>query len=200
MSDWQDLELDEITEWPVVPQSVVVILLALILGAAGCWYWLIPLQDELADLKQTESELRTQVIRRASQVAALPTVRLQVEELKDRYQHVIEQLPEEKELASLLSGVNDIGIRNGLEFQRIEWAPRVEQPLYYELPINIALTGRYEDIGKFAAAVAKLSRIVTLNDFDLKLLEQSQPQETLSLKVSASTYRFKAPKSQIKGE
>jgi len=104
-------------------------------------------------------------------------------------------LPEEKELASLLSGINDIGIRNGLEFQRIEWAPRVEKSLYYVLPINIALTGSYENIGKFAASVAKLSRIVTLNDFDLRLVVQQKQKEILSLKVSASTYRFKAPKS-----
>ncbi|WP_299016867.1 type 4a pilus biogenesis protein PilO [uncultured Photobacterium sp.] len=196
MSDWQDLELDEITEWPLLPQCVVAMLLAILLGGAGYWYWLIPQQGELEQLKQTEYELCSQVVRRASQVAALPEVRLQVEALKERYQQVIKQLPEESELASLLSGVNDIGVRNGLDFQRIEWAPRVEHPLYYELPINIELTGSYQDIGKFAASVAKLSRIVTLNDFELKLIGQQGEREALSLKVQANTYRFKAPKAK----
>ena len=105
---------------------------------------------------------------------------------------MINQLPVEKELASLLSGINDIGIRNGLEFQRIQWAPRIERRWYYELPLNMQLTGSYEQIGQFAASIAKLSRIVTLKDFDLKVVEQKGQQETLSLKVSASTYRFKA--------
>ncbi|MGF1713441.1 type 4a pilus biogenesis protein PilO [Photobacterium chitinilyticum] len=193
MSDWQDLDLDEITEWPLMPQCAVAFVLALVLGGLGYWYWLTPLQEELVALKQKESELRSLVGVRASQVAALPTVRLQVKELEKRYQYVVEQLPEEKELASLLSGVNDIGLRNGLEFQRIEWGPTINKSLYYELPINIALTGRYENIGKFAESVARLSRIVTLTDFDLVLVRQQQNQETLSLKVSASTYRFKAP-------
>lgn len=194
MSDWQDLELDEIANWPLMPQCLVASLLALLLGAAGYWYWLTPLQEELVQLRQTESELRAVLVRRSNQVAALPTVRQQVDELRQRYQYVIKQLPEEKELASLLGGINDNGIRNGLEFQRIEWAPRVEHQLYYELPINIALTGRYEDIGKFAASIAQLSRIVILNDFELRLLEQHHREEKLSLAVSASTYRFKAPK------
>ncbi|WP_064606130.1 type IV pilus inner membrane component PilO [Photobacterium sp. J15] len=193
MSDWQDLELDEIADWPLLPQSVVAILLLVMLAFAGHWFWLTPMEDELNRLKQTETELRGQVRIRASQVAALPRVKQQVEELKGRYQKVVEQLPEESELASLLSGVNDIGIRNGLEFQRIEWAPRVGHPLYDELPMNIELTGGYEDIGEFVASVARLSRIVTLNDFELKLIGQQSNKEQLSLKVLAKTYRFKSP-------
>lgn len=192
MSDWHDLDLDEITDWPIIPQSVVVMLLALTVAAVGYWYWLTPLQNELVSLKQQEMELRARLTNRATQVAALPTVKKQIEELERRYHIVINQLPVEKELASLLSDINDIGIRNGLAFQRIQWAPRIERRWYYELPLNMQLTGSYEQIGQFAASIAKLSRIVTLKDFDLKVVEQNGQQETLSLKVSASTYRFKA--------
>ena len=192
MTDWQALELDEITEWPLLPQGIVTLLLVMVLGALGYWYGLRPLQEELDRLKQTESELRSQVVRRSGQIANLPVVRLQVEELKERYRYVTEQLPEEKELASLLASINDIGIRNGLAFQRIEWAPRRDYPLYYELPLNIALTGRYQEIGQFAAAVAKLSRIVILRDVELVPVKPYPQQEILSLTVSASTYRLKA--------
>ncbi|MDX1302592.1 type 4a pilus biogenesis protein PilO [Photobacterium sp.] len=192
MSDWHDLDLDEITDWPIIPQSVVVLFLALVVAAVGYWYWLTPLQHELVSLKQQEMALRVKLIDRAAQVAELPTLKKQIEELEQRYHTVINQLPVEKELASLLSGINDIGIRNGLEFQRIQWAPRIELQWYYELPLNMQLTGSYEEIGQFAASIAKLSRIVTLKDFDLKVVEQTGQQETLSLKVSASTYRFKA--------
>ncbi|MGF1760209.1 type 4a pilus biogenesis protein PilO [Photobacterium sagamiensis] len=192
MSDWHDLDLDEITDWPIIPQLVVVLFLALIVAAAGYWYWLTPLQNELVTLKQQEVELRARFTNRVTQVAALPTVKKQIEELERRYHMVINQLPVEKELASLLSGINDIGIRNGLEFQRIQWAPRIERRWYYELPLNMQLTGSYEQIGQFAASIAKLPRIVTLKDFDLKVVEQKGQQEALSLTVSASTYRFKA--------
>ena len=211
MSNWQDLELDEITEWPLQAQALVAGLFAILIAAVGYWYWLSPMQDELERFKQTEVELRQQLVRRANQVAALPKVKQQIEELKDRYQHVVEQLPEEEELASLLADVNDIGIRNGLEFQRIEWAPRVEHPLYFELPISIVLTGKYEDIGKFSADIAHLPRIVTLNDIDLERTKNTrrgntartvERTELLSLKVSATTYRFKAPvgTASVEGE
>ncbi|PSV45756.1 type 4a pilus biogenesis protein PilO [Photobacterium indicum] len=197
MNDWQDLDFDEITEWPRGPQSVVALLLSLVVVAVGYWYWLTPLQAELAQLKQTEVELRSRVINRASQVAALPTVKQQIDELNKRYQTVIVQLPVERELASLLSDINDIGVNNGLEFQGIQWADRIEKAQYHELPLNMQLTGNYEQIGQFAASIAHLPRIVTLKNVDLKVTEHGQNKNTLSLKVSASTYRFKGTPEKV---
>ncbi|MGF1680982.1 type 4a pilus biogenesis protein PilO [Photobacterium minamisatsumaniensis] len=192
MTDWRDLELDEITEWPLIAQCVIAALLAVALSAAGYWYWIIPEHEELLQIKQTETDLRQQLVRRANQVAALPKVRQQIEVLEGRYQFVVKQLPEEDELASLLANVNDIGIRNGLEFQRIEWASRIEHELYYEFPMSIVLTGKYEDIGLFVEDIAKLSRIVTLKNIGLERSDRKGQQALLSLKVSATTYRFKA--------
>lgn len=197
MNDWQDLDFDEITEWPRGPQSVVALLLSLVVVAVGYWYWLTPLQAELTQLKQTEVELRSRVINRASQVAALPTVKQQIDELNKRYQTVIVQLPVERELASLLSDINDIGVNNGLEFQGIQWADRIEKAQYHELPLNMQLTGNYEQIGQFAASIAHLPRIVTLKNVDLKVTEHGQNKNTLSLKVSASTYRFKVTPEKV---
>lgn len=194
MADWQELELDEITEWPLLPQCLVAVILAAALSAFGYWYWVSPMNVQLEQMKQQEQTLKTQLVSRASQVAALPRVKEQVAELNRRYHEMIEQLPEEQELASLLSGINDIGVNNGLVFQSIKWAPRVEHELYYELPINMQLTGNYEQIGKFAEAIARLPRIVNLNNAELSRVKPlGEPDETLSLKVSATTYRFKAP-------
>ncbi|PSV36503.1 type 4a pilus biogenesis protein PilO [Photobacterium sp. GB-210] len=197
MADWQELELDEITEWPLLPQCIVATVLAVALSAFGYWYWVSPKNDQLEQMKQKEQTLKSQLVSRASQVAALPRVKEQVAELNRRYNEMIEQLPEEQELASLLAGINDIGVNNGLVFQSIKWAPRVEHELYYELPINMQLTGNYEQIGKFAEAIASLPRIVNLNNAELSRVKPlGQPDETLSLKVSATTYRFKTPSQE----
>ena len=191
MIDWRELEFDEMPDWPVAAQALVAGLLAALVLLAGYWYWLTPKQDGLERLKYQEQELRVHLARRANQVAALPKVRDQVVILQDRYQQVVKQLPEEDELSSLLASVNDIGVSNGLVFQRIEWAPRIERPLYFELPIHINVTGHYEDIGRFAADIAHLPRVVLLKDIDLRRSEPDQAQ--LQLKVSATTFRFKTP-------
>lgn len=193
MIDWHELELDEVTEWPLLPQSLIALVMALLLSAFGYWYWLTPLTDALEQQKQQETILRGQLVSRAAQVAALPRVKEQVVELNRRYQEVIEQLPEEQELASLLAGINDIGVKNGLIFQSIKWASRIEHDLYYELPLNMQLTGSYQQIGQFAEAVARLPRIVNLRNVELARVDNQSLGELLSLKVSATTYRFKTP-------
>ncbi|MGR5064511.1 type 4a pilus biogenesis protein PilO [Photobacterium sp. DNB22_13_2] len=191
MIDWRELEFDEMADWPFAAQTVVVIVLAGVIALAGAWYWVFPKLDALERLKLQEQEQRMHLSRRANQVAALPKVREQVDILQDRYQQVVEQLPEEEELSSLLASVNDSGVRNGLLFERIEWAARIEHPLYFELPIHINVIGQYEEIGRFAADIAHMPRIVLLKDIDLR---RSDPQQAeLQLKVSATTFRFKTP-------
>ena len=167
MIDWRELELDEITEWPLLPQGLIALLVTLLLSALGYWYWLTPLTAELEQQKQQEITLRAQLVTRAAQVAALPRVKEQVVELNRRYQEVVEQLPEEQELASLLASINDIGVQNGLIFQSIKWASRIEHDLYYELPLNMQLTGSYQQIGQFSEAIARLPRIVNLRNVEL---------------------------------
>lgn len=193
MIDWRELELDEITEWPLLPQGLIALLVTLLLSALGYWYWLTPLTAELEQQKQQEITLRAQLVTRAAQVAALPRVKEQVVELNRRYQEVVEQLPEEQELASLLASINDIGVQNGLIFQSIKWASRIEHDLYYELPLNMQLTGSYQQIGQFAEAIARLPRIVNLRNVELARVDNQGFDELLSLTVSATTYRFKTP-------
>ena len=85
MADWQELELDEITEWPLLPQCIVATVLAVALSAFGYWYWVSPKNDQLEQMKQKEQTLKSQLVSRASQVAALPRVKEQVAELREAF-------------------------------------------------------------------------------------------------------------------
>ena len=40
MIDWRELELDEITEWPLLPQGLIALVLTVLLSIFGYWYWL----------------------------------------------------------------------------------------------------------------------------------------------------------------
>ena len=60
---------------------------------------------------------------------------------------------------------------------------------YAELPIDIRLTGSYHDFGAFASDIAKLDRIVTLNNISITPIQQSK-DGTLVLESITKTFRY----------
>ena len=104
---FQDLDLDEITEWPLLPQLLVIVLLILVLQGIGAWFYLMPKNDQLQLLKQQEPLLKTTLKIKASKAATLPYLQAQLDELALRYDFLLRQLPVQQELASMLAAVSN---------------------------------------------------------------------------------------------
>ena len=189
MVNWQDLEMDEIAEWPLIPQLITIILFILLLQGAGYWFYLVPKQERLNDLIQQEETLKVALRIKANKVAALPQLQSQLDELSTRYELLLRQLPAQKELATMLASVNELGIDNKLTFTRIDWGEKQSDHFLYRLPLNIELTGDFHDIGRFSQAIATLPRIITFQDVAWQRV--SQESETLHFRVRANTYQFK---------
>ncbi|MBL4296422.1 type 4a pilus biogenesis protein PilO [Vibrio fluvialis] len=196
MANLQELELDEIAEWPLLPQLAVLLLLVLALQGAGYWLYMLPKQDALEGLKQQEQTLKSTIRIKASKVATLPKLKVQLDELAERYDFLLRQLPVQKELASMLASVNELGLENTLTFTRIDWGEKQNQEFLYRLPLNIELTGNYHSIGDFSEAIARLPRIINFDDVDWQRV--SQESSTLHFRVRAYTYQFKPEVSDEK--
>ncbi|MEZ8059410.1 type 4a pilus biogenesis protein PilO [Vibrio splendidus] len=186
----QDLDVDEITEWPLLPQLLVILVLVILIQGVGTWLYVLPLDDELQQMKQQEQALKATLRIKANKVAALPKLQSQLDELTSRYDYLLEQLPVQKELASMLASVNELGLDNKLTFTRIDWGQKQNKEFLYRLPLNIELTGDYHEIGDFSAAIAKLPRIISFDDVNWQRV--SQESSTLHFRVRAYTYQFKS--------
>lgn len=189
MVDFRELDFDDMPEWPLLPQLLAIGALVIVLQAVGAWFYLSPQQDELEQIRQQEVTLKSSIRIKAAKVAALPKLQVQLDELNTRYQYLLKQLPVQKELASMLSSINDIGIKNDLSFTRVDWGEKQVQEFLYRLPLNIELTGAYNDIGHFSEAIAKLPRIISLHNVEWQRV--SQESSTLHFRVRAYTYQFK---------
>lgn len=185
----QDLDVDEITEWPLLPQLLVIFALMILIQGVGTWLYIAPLDDELQQMKQQEQTLKTTLRIKANKAAVLPKLQSQLDDLTSRYDYLLEQLPVQKELASMLASVNELGLDNKLMFTRIDWGQKQNKEFLYRLPLNIELTGDYHAIGDFSAAIAKLPRIISFNDVSWQRV--SQESSTLHFRVRAYTYQFK---------
>ncbi|MGC9491898.1 type 4a pilus biogenesis protein PilO [Vibrio genomosp. F10] len=190
MVNFRDLDIDEVTEWPLLPQMLVLLLILILLQGVGGWFYILPKMEQLEVLKDEEQTLKSTLRIKANKAATLPVLRAQLDELEERYDYLLRQLPEQKELASMLASVNEFGLKNSLTFTRIDWGQRQNQTFLYRLPLNFELTGSYDNIGHFSEAIANLPRIIVLEDIDWQRV--SQESSTLHFRVRAYTYQFKA--------
>ncbi|UUM30795.1 type 4a pilus biogenesis protein PilO [Vibrio japonicus] len=189
MAKYSELDIEEMAEWPILPQLGLILLIGLLLQGVGYWFYLKPKVENLDTLVQKEQELKTTVMIKANKVATLPKLKAQLDELSERYDYLSRQLPVQKELASMLASVNEVGLKNSLTFTRIDWGERQNQEFLYRLPLNIELTGDYHNIGDFTQAIAELPRIINFDDIDWQRV--SQESSTLHFRVRAYTYQFK---------
>ena len=111
------------------------------------------------------------------------------------------QLPGKADMEALLSDINQAGIGRGLQFELLRPGIVEVKDYYAELPIALRVTGRFHDLGLFAADVANLSRIVTLHSPVLAAPGKdvvgstaiALPAGMLVLDATARTYRYLSP-------
>jgi type IV pilus assembly protein PilO len=175
--------------WPLAPRVLCAI--GVMVGVVGLGYWFYwSNQFETQErLVAAELGLRDQYkikMAQAINLEALTAQKVQVDQYVERLQ---KQLPNKAEMAALLSDINQAGLGRGLQFDLFRPGQVVVRDYYAEQPIDIKVTGSYHDIGAFAADMANLPRIVTLNNMSLIAGKDG----ALVLDAVAKTFRYLDP-------
>lgn len=82
-------------------------------------------------------------------------------------------LPEQRELTMVLQGVQDRA-RGHLVVRRFTPKDDVQQDFYSGKPIEIEVSGTYNDLGAFFAQMAGYQRIVSISDFKVSKIKEDQ--------------------------
>ena len=87
----------------------------------------------------------------------------------------------------MLIEVNQAGLGRGLQFELFRPGQEIVKDFYAELPISVKINGAYHDFGAFAADIARLPRIVTLNNI---AITPTSAAGGLSLDATTKTFRY----------
>jgi type IV pilus assembly protein PilO len=177
--------------WPPLPRVLLLVVVGLAV-CAGLWFaWLGAIDAELAGARAQEQRLRDEYREKVAQVVNLDALRKQREQVRHYVSQLERQLPSRAEMDALLSDINQAGLGRNLQFELFRPGQVTIREYYAELPITIRVVGRYHDVGQFAADIAQLPRIVTLND--LSLTPARDREGELVLEGTAKTYRYLDP-------
>jgi type IV pilus assembly protein PilO len=187
-SQFRDLNTSEPGQWPLLPKLVAWGLVTIVVVALGWVLVLLDAHDALDAERNREPTLKQDYRRKLAQAVNLGELRAQKLRVQEYVTQLERQLPGKAEMDALLSDINQAGLGRGLQFELFRPGQVVVKDYYAELPIAIRVSGRYHDIGAFAADVANLSRIVTLHNMNIAGTKDASG--ALTMEATARTYRY----------
>jgi len=186
IADFKTLDPKDPGLWPVLPRVIILVGILTLVLVLGWWLgWRVQL-DELDDKAQQEERLKEEWRTKKAQAVNLEEYQKQLAEINRSFGALLKQLPNASEMESLLVDINQAGLGRGLQFDLFKPGAEAFQEFYAELPITIKVSGSYHDLGAFTGDIAKLPRIVTLNDIDV----QQAKDGGLAMSAVAKTFRY----------
>lgn len=185
-------------------QKIALMLLILILIGAGFFFGLY--QPKMKELKAEQDKLADleKQIRENKRIADnLPKYKKDYEQLKTDLDNALTELPNQKEIPSLLTSITSKGKEAGLDF--LTFKPQAEEPkdFYSAVPVDISVSGSYFNLANFFVAVGRLPRIVNISNVAVADIKNVGGRMVMKVNCLATTFRFldkKETKDEKKGK
>ena len=183
---------------PLYLKILLSVIPAVIISAVFIFLFIMPKHKEIKVLETRISAQENEIATNQAKAEKLPQLTLENERLRKRLDELKQQLPDEKEVSTLLKQVSDLCIRAGLKIAL--WRPEQRKVhssgIVYEIPVRVELQGSYHSLGFFFSSLTKLNRIVNVSG--VRLSDPKPERGNAVLKISFTATTFSAvPEAEI---
>ena len=183
-------KVEKLLKLPLYQRLIALAVLALLVMSVFVWFVLLPEYDKLEGMDQDIVRLEADYLQKKQIADNLPKFKEEFAKMEQLLQEALTQLPNKKEIPTLLTNLSTLAKDSGLEVATFTPRGEVNKGFYAEVPASLDLVGTYHQIAKFAEAVGKLSRIVNLSNLNLSAPSVAGNMATLRIKCKVTTFRF----------
>lgn len=180
-------KIEQLVLWQRI--AVVGGVIALLLGAAT-WFLFLDQWEQIGQLQTKFDGLEKQLATAKINAAEIEKFKAKMQEAEAEFKIAMRALPEKQEIPSLLTSISKSGQEVGMEFLLFEPKAEVPRDFYAEIPVAMSIRGDYHNLAVFFDKVARLSRIVNINDISI---HPGKEARELSAACTAVTYKFVEP-------
>jgi len=190
-------------EWllkrPLYQRVLMLLGVVLILVASYVWLMIVPQQEELSQLAKQNADLQIKLDADRRVAANLPIYKAEYEKMLQKLDNALAQLPNNKEIPTLLTSISSSAKANGLDVLTFKPDPEVPKGFYAEVPVTLKLEGSFHNVASFFYKVGTLPRIVNISNVKIGVKKSATGGPVrLSIDCLATTFRF-IENSQAKG-
>lgn len=180
----------DIASMPTAAKMALSVLPAVIISAGVVILLILPKNKEITRLSAEITKQENQIAADQVKASKLETLKVENEKKRKRLDELKLQLPEEKEVTSLLKQVSDLGIKAGLKIA--SWKPEQKKDhpsgIIYEIPVSVELSGPFHNLGIFFSSLTKLNRIVNISDIKMSDPKPQRNEAILKITFKATTF------------
>ncbi len=153
-------------------------------------YFYGPRQESLTELHDEVAKKRSELDAKRSKTDARAAAERELRDLGAELKRAAARLPDQREIADLLSNVAASGRAAGLEITLFRQKPEVLHDFYAEVPVEMQMRGTYHDVVLFLDRVKRLDRIVNVTNIQLTKPQITGDRVMLDASCTATTFRF----------
>jgi type IV pilus assembly protein PilO len=195
----EKIPFDKIAGFPSYQRWIVIGVIQLLIFTG---YYFLSHRGKIAEIEKLNGQLSSlqQEIAKNEKVAKkLPELEKEIEKLDIDLSIAKTQLPEEKEIPSLLTNISNLAMQSGLDI--LTFKPGAESPkdFYAEIPVQIKINGGFHDTVEFFDKVSKMPRIVTISNAKIGTPKEEKGTTLIDMECSATMFRYieKTAESQV---
>ncbi len=191
--------IEKVLKLPNKQKIMILVLVSLIEAAALVWFLYIPKHKELEGLKTNLAQLEGEITEKTRIANNLPKLKIEYEKLSQELEQALTELPNSKEIPTLLTSITATGKSSGLDFLTFRPKPEVPKDFYADVPVDIVVAGSYFSVANFFAAVANMPRIVNITNVAFSDIKSVNNRMMTKVTCLATTFRF-LDKKEIKDD
>ena len=175
------------------PRNQRFALYALVFVGLGALFWFLiysPTKGDLSTLSAEQSQLQTDKARVKARAENRDTFEAELLALNNELKQALRELPDQKEIPELVRRISNEGCRSGLEIRKFKTMSEVPQQFYAEVPVALEVYGSFHEVAMFFDRLAKLDRIVYVQDVELASPTERGGKVYLKVTGTAVTFRF----------
>ncbi len=175
------------------------LLAVLVLITAGFYFLLIQDIEGKIEAVDGQQKAANQTLAEKKEIADnLNERRKEMDQLEQKLQDALTELPERKDIDELLAQLNDVGKKAGLEISKVEPGTESPEAFYARIPIAMSVQGNYHEIAMFLQEISSMRRIVNVNNIKMTSPTLRGDKVLLASEFLATTFRFNETKAPPK--
>lgn len=148
------------------------------------------IEDQVAVLKQQNEAARI-----ASQ--RINEFRADYQRKQEEYEELKALLPEQREITNVLQNLQDRARSTRLTLRRFSPKDDFSKDFYSGKPVEVEVTSSFANLRQFYEELAKMQRIVSITDFNIKQTPVQSANRTIDAQFLLTAYYVSAEKLQV---